>query len=374
MEKKDLVIGVHGSEDLEGGHYNVLSSFTRGLLRGFQHCGVQAHTTKECFQQGLAPNLTIGFNVTGNKTWDNYLKNDIPNIMWSVDSIFYQNRDVIDRYQNIPNFILFNISPSDNEPLHEFYPSLQNYHCNVAIDNILWQKEDIKKEYDMVFLSSMIDCEAALEKLKTEMPPKTFELFMIIYDTWLNSSNLSFWQLYQIFHSEGGLNLGLDQYTYLFQNMAPLVTAKKRVEMIQNLKDFNVKVFGEGPWEKYIQGKVEYMGPCELLESIEIVNKSKIALHSHPVQLSQGLHDRVLSSSALETFVISSQTESIMQEFGDSMAYFKTKDCEGLAEQAEYFLKHEDERQEKAKQACAITLQKHTFDVRAGEILNILNY
>ena len=147
MDKENLIIGVHGGTQLIGGHYNVLSSFSAGLLNGFKKIGVNVHTTKECFEKNLMPNLTIGFNVTGYDTWAEYLK-FIPNIMWNVDSVFYQNIEAIEKFGTNPNFILFNVSPSDDEALNKFYPSLKHTFFPHAVDLSLWKKQDVEKEYD----------------------------------------------------------------------------------------------------------------------------------------------------------------------------------------------------------------------------------
>lgn len=373
MDKENLIIGVHGSNDLVGGHYNVLASFTSGLMKGFKNNGVKVYTTKECFDKGIAPNLVIGFNASGYNTWREYITHDIPNIMWSVDSVFYQNIEAVAEFNAHPKFVLFNVSPSDTEALQAFFPLLQFAYMPHAVDPELWQKKDLKKEHDVVFMSSIIDYEAKIEELRQTMDPKSFELLMILYDTWLNASNLSFWQIYQIFKKEGGLDFNLGQYNFSMKNLAYLVTHTKRAQMIEKLQDFNVKVFGDGPWEKYVKGNVQYMGKCDLLESIDIVNKAKIVLHNHPTQLSLGLHERILNASAAQTFVISSDNISIMEEFGHSMDYYKSANLDNLVESVDKHLKNDGEREEKAKKAREITLQKHTWDVRAEQILSMLN-
>lgn len=373
MDKENLIIGVHGNNDLIGGHYNVLASFTAGLMKGFKNKGVQVYTTQECFEKGLSPNLVIGFNASGYNTWREYLTHDIPNIMWSVDSVFYQNIEAVAEFNAHPKFILFNVSPSDTEALEAFFPLLQSAYMPHAVDPELWQKKDLKKEYDVVFTGSIIDYEAKIEELKQTMNKESFDLLMILYDTWINASNLSFWQIYQIFKKEGGLNFNLGQYNFSMKNLAALITSAKRAQMIEKLQDFKVKVFGDGPWEKYVKGNAEYMGKCDLLESIDVINKAKIVLHNHPVQLSMGLHERVLNASAVETFVISSDNVSIIEEFGHNMDYYKSAKFDNLVESVEKYLKNDDERIEKAKNAREIILQKHTWDVRAEQILAMIN-
>jgi len=369
---KDLIIGVHGSSDLIGGNYNVLASFSAGLLKGFQAMGVNAYTTKECFERNIIPHLTIGFNASGHGTWLEYMKNNITNIMWNVDSVFYQNIEAIEQFNSNPNFVLFNVSPSDNEPLNEFYPALKYAYLSHAVDLELWKKQDCKKEYDIVFLSSIADYELKIEELRQTLSKESFELFMMMYEAWLSAPNLAFWQVYKLFKEECGINFDLNQYNFIFKNMAYIVSYAKRAQMIEKLEGYNVKVFGKGPWQKYIKGNVEYLGECDLKESINIVNKSKIVLHSHPSQLAQGLHERILNASAVETFVLSTKNQSIEDEFEANMGYFNFE-FDDLEEKIGYYLKNKDERITKSQKAREIVVQNHTWEIRAKQIINMIN-
>ncbi|HNW26668.1 MAG TPA: glycosyltransferase [Candidatus Gastranaerophilaceae bacterium] len=372
MNKEDLIIGIHGDGGFTGGHYNVIAGFSTGLLRGFQNCGVKAYSTKECYEKRLLPNLTIGFNVSGFEAWEEYLKRNIINIMWNVDSIFFQNIEAVKQFQANPNFFLFNISPSDTEALQEYFPLLKHAYVPHAVDLELWKKKDLEKEYDIVFLSSIFDWEAKIEELRESLPKQTFELLMIMFETWMNTPNISFWQMYQIFKQEANLVLDVDQYNFMFKNLSYLVSFAKRAQVIEKLQNFNVKIFGSGPWHKYTKGKVQYMGECDLLESVDVMNKAKIVLHVHPSQLTLGLHERILNASAVESFVMSSDTASIQSEFGDSMGYFNLTNFDDIEEKMAYFLNNPFEMEQKAQIAKEITEQKHTWTKRAEAILEII--
>lgn len=372
MNKEDLIIGVHGSDNMIGGHYNVLGSFTAGLLKGFQNNGIKAYTALECYEKGLTPNLTIGINVTGYESWPEYLKHGIPTIMWSFDSIFYNNIEAVEKFSTNPNFILFNVSPSDNESLNEFFPSLKHGYFPHCTDLNIWTKKDVKKEYDAVFMASIGDYKARIEELKTTLPKALFEVIMMFYTIWISSSNLSFWQLYQLCKKENDFNFNLNQYNFIFKNLVYLVSWTKRAQMIEKLKDFNVKVYGDGPWENYIRGNVQHMGKCDFAESIDIINKSKIVLHNQPSQLTLGLHERILNASATETFVMSTDTLSIKQEFGDNFGYYNDSTYENLEENVQYYLTHEEDRIIKAQKASKIVAERHTWDARARQIINMI--
>lgn len=372
MNKEDLIIGVHGDGKLTGGHYNILAGFSRGLLNGFRNIGVKAFSTKECFESNIKPNLVIGFNASGFETWAEYLKHDITNIMWNIDSVFFQNFEAVNQFYQHPNFYLFNISPADNEPLSKFFPELKHTYIPSAVDLGLWKKKDVEKDIDVVFLSSIFDYEAKIEELKNSLAPVVFELLMMMYETWMAAPTISFWELYSIFNKESGLVFDINQYYFMFKNLAYLVSFAKRAQMIEKLQDFNVKVYGSGPWEKYVKGKVQYMGECDLLQSVDVMNRSKIVLHSHPAQLSAGLHDRILNASAVESFVLSSNTKSIENEFKDSMGYYNLADFADLQTNLEHYLKDDEERISMTKIANQITVNHHSWEERAKLILTLL--
>lgn len=372
MNKEDLIIAVHGDASLEGGRYNILSSFTKGLLDGFNKQGVKSYTMKDCAERNLRPNILFGFNVTGYDAWQSIMDSGILNVMWTVDSIFAHNFEAMEKFSNNPNFILFTVTDCDTAPLREYFPHLRHAYVPHATDMELWKKQDVKKEYDIVLFSSIEDYEKKLEDLKNSTPESLFSLMMEMYNVMLENTTLPFWDIYQIFKKHKNLNLDVHQYLYLFRNLSYIIMYEKKAKAIQHLKDFNVKVFGDGPWEKYISGKVEQMGPCNLLESIDIMNKSKIALHPHAMQLSLSLHERPLNASSVETFVVSSKAGAIEAEFGDSMTFYNDANFEDIAEKMDYFLKNDEERILKAQKAKEIVKARHTWECRAESILKIL--
>lgn len=374
MNKEDLIVGVHNSTNTTKDSYNVIDGFTEGLIKGFKNNGVKVYSTKDCFEKGLTPNLTIGFNALGYNTWADYLNHGITNIMWSINSVFAENIEAVGNFYTNPKFVLFNPWPSDTEPLQSYLPQLQFAYMPHAVDTEVWKKQAVKKEHDLVLISSIIDYDAKIEELKQIMPKESFDLLMIMHKTWVDTSNLSFWQLYEIFKKEGGLNFNLGQYHFAFKHLTELVDYTKQVQMIEKLQDFNLKIFGEGPWEKYVKGKVKYMGKCDFNESVDIINKSKIILHNQSSQSALGLDERILNASAVETFVISSENALLKQEFEDTLGYFKGTNFENLEDSIKYHLKNTSERAEKAKKAHDITIQRHTWDIRAAQILGMINY
>lgn len=370
MVNENLVIGVHSQFDYAADPYSVIESFTKGLIKGFQNNGAKAFTTQECIEKGITPNVVIGFNKNGQETWQEYLNKNIPNIMWSTNSIF--NDASIDEFTNNPNFILFNVSSCDNDALAKFYPNLKHTNFPHAVDLDLWKKQDCKKEYDAVLFASVIDCEAQMQDLKLRLPKVTYDFIMDICNIWTKSSNASFWQVNELLQKENNIEFPLEEYRLIFSSIADIVSSRKKIQLIKELKNFNVKIFGNGPWSKYVEGNVEYNGTCSLNESIDIMNKSKIVLHSHPQQTIFGLHERILNASAVEAFVLSTQNAGIISEFGKNMDYFEAN-FENAPILINYYLKNGNERRDKARNAHKIVSKNHTWDIRAKQVLSIID-
>ena len=372
MKKEDIIVAVHGNDKLEGGVYNVLSTFTEGLLKGFQQIGIKAYSTDECRNNHINFNIAIGFNTSCIDFWQKILGMNVTNIMWSVDSVFAQNYNIIKQFSSFDKFIVFEVTPADNEPVAKFFPTIKHGYIPHATDLDLWKKTNTEKDIDIVYFSSMIDYEKKLQELKQTMPDLVFKLMLQMLEITVQNPKLTFWQISQAVCASYGLNLDAEQYLLLFQNVSTLAMYEQKAKMIQALSDFNVVVYGNGPWEKYIKGNVKYAGACVVTESIIIMNRAKISLHCHPMQLGLGLHERILNASAVETFSLVSDTPSIQAEFEDSFGYFNHATFADIADKAAFYLSNEEERMKKAQAAYNITKQRHTWVNRAQSIMEII--
>lgn len=374
MNDKELIIAVHCNTSEAERFYGVVEGFSQGLIKGFVQSGVKAYSTEECFEKDIPFNLAIGFDSADLKHWQKILNQKINNIMWSVDSVFIDNYKIVKNFAAFPNFIVFESSQADLQSTSTYMPTLKHGYIPHAVDLDLFHKKNVEKENDFVFFSSICDYEQIIENLKSTMPESVFNLIMDMQSLCLKNPSIGFWQVSQAVCQACELKLDAEQYMLLFKNVTDLVTNQHKIKTIQALSDYDVKIYGNGPWEKYISGKVKYMGSCSYKESAEILQKSKIALHVHPFSLCSGLHTRVLNAAATETFVLSTNTLSLNLEFGDTLGYFDNKTFDDVSQKAEYFLNNEDERQEKALNAYEIVSTKHTWNNRAKSILEIVSF
>ncbi len=372
MEKEDIIVAVHKTNE-QNNSFNILSSFSDGLLNGFRQIGIKAYTTEECNADKIPFNIAIGFDNAGIEHWQHILSNNITNVMWSSESVFAKNFDTIKQFVSFDKFVVFETTPSDIPALTKYLPELKHGYIPQAVDLDLWQNTHSKKEIDIVYFSPMIDIDEKFKKLKETMPELVFNLMMQIYELTMKNPNHTFWQIASAVTDSYGLTLDIEQYLLLFTNISELAMYEQKAQMIQKLSDFDVRIYGNGPWEKYIKGKAKYMGQCSIEESIDIMNKSKISLYCHPMQQGLGIHHTILNASAVGTFSLVSDSPSLKAEFADSFGYFNHSSFDDIADKAAYYLANEDERTQMADKAFNITKEKHTWACRAKSIMEIVD-
>jgi len=367
MNKKNVIIAIHDADNQN----NILSNFANGLKKGFQQIGYQAYSTKECIEKNIRFNMAIGFNQSELQLWQKILSNDITNVMWSLDSVFGANLKVVEQFSMFEKFALFNVTPADNDAIKKYIPQLKQGYIPHAVDENFWKKSNIEKTSDIVFLGNIDDYEATYLNLKEQMPSLVYELMMQIREISLKAPQLTFWQLCETVRSALGLEFDKEQYEMLFNNLAYALKSELTVKMIQALSDFDLQIYGNELWKKYIKGKVQYLGECTVEDSVRIIEQSKISLHCHPITLGLGLHERLLNASALETFSLVSDSPSVKVEFGDSFAYFNQATFEDISDKVNYYLTNDTERLEMARKAYEITINRHTWANRAQSIIEI---
>lgn len=372
MENKDITVAVHYDKNDTNDKYGVRASFAEGLIKGFKECGVNAYTTQQCIEENIPFNISIGFDTAGLDVWQKILNNNTTNIMWATDSIFSQNFKIANTFAAFKNFILFEPSQADLQATGTYMPTLKHGYIPFAVDSEIFSKQECEKANDIVFFADVKDYNSIIDTLKSTMPELVFNLMMEMLAIALKKPALNFWQICQAIKEACKLQIDADQYMLLFQNISDIVSNQHKIALVQALSDFDLKIYGNEEWTKHISGNVKYMGSCSVKETAQILNHSKIALHSHPFALGSGLHPRVLNAAAVQTFCLCSDTPSFKLEYGSALGYYNQKDFEDIAKQAKYYLDNEEERLQKAKTAYEITGEKHSWKQRAQSILKLM--
>lgn len=369
----ELKIAVLSDGSGVGGVYNMLASFGIGLLKGFRQANADCDFITSYMGKSM-PHICIGFNVSCHQFFDQILDSGSFLMLWSVDSVFYKNYPVIEKYSERPNFCAFSITQADIEPVKLLLPKLKYFYLPVGTDPDIWKDENTNKDYDLVFMSSINDYEAEIERLKQEFSPAMFKLFSDMYNYLLSNPDKNIWEaFYQalVFYKlEDAVEA--DFYSDFFTKTCYIITYARRVELVKSLEDIGVKIWGSPEWTKYISGRNEYMGSANFEEAVKITQKSKIVLHQHPIQVANGIHDRIINASSAGAFVVSSDVPAIKDEFKDSILYYSPKDYEKLKQEVNFYLANDGIRKERAAQAREISIERHTWQSRAKQILSMV--
>lgn len=132
---------------------------------------------------------------------------------------------------------------------------------------------------------------------------------------------------------------------------------------------FDVAVYGYNwggvvPEEMY---KAPYIANNDLNR---YYSSAKIVLNDHRPDMKEAgfVNNRIYDATAAGAMVISDYMPEIVAAYGDTVPMYKTK--EELAALLTYYLTHDEERLEKARQAREITLKEFTNKAAAERILN----
>lgn len=143
------------------------------------------------------------------------------------------------------------------------------------------------------------------------------------------------------------------------------------VECLDLSKDFNFRFYGrletgcdDHPWKPYHMGKIKHTDLPKVYKRSKIIIEDTLSLSIGTVNI------RVFEAVASGALVISNKTPGLNQIFNNTILEYENKN--DLTEKILYYLKNDEERIEKAKEAQRIVLEKHTFSNRAFEFKEIL--
>lgn len=371
-------IALLAKEDDNAGIYGMLSGFFRGLKKGFDKSSDwNAYYVAD--QINRETPFSIGFNTAGFDDWKNILYAERSHFMWTVDSCFFQNFQVINEYIKYPNFHVLGVAKNDIEPLNYFYPGFKNYHyLPHGVDPDVWKYENQEKDFDIVYLASIKDPEEIIKEVKEKFSASGFADFMNMFNFLKQNPHENIWHVYKkMFYKQlSSGNVSKEHHALVFhlffKRLAYLVSYTKRIELIKSMEDVGVKVWGSPEWQKYISGKNEYMGVANFEDTLKIIPRSKVSLHLQPLQILDGLHERVLNSALSESAVLCDAAPEIRNTFGKNLTYFDVRNFTDIKQKALALLANEDMRRQKVEATKKIVLRDHTWESRANTIRSIM--
>lgn len=369
--------------------YDTKRAFTESLAAALRQRGVSTaivevadiQLSERNVEQILQtkPDLTCSFNSInpvdgGSFLWD-FLK--IPHLSLLVDPSIYSLELTRSPYSLVSCVDYF-----DNELLantgfeHSFF-------FGHGVDNELVIAGPRDKVYDVVFVGSSYDPEVCLQRWKHSYDPKVQTVLHEASQRTLSEPETAFTQALSIAIKEHQIqDPGLD-FVELAREVDTYTRALDRVELLRNIKDAEVHVFGGRGWQdgeedardwrELLDGKENIVvHPSVAFEQAqEIMRQSKICLNSMPF-FKHGTHERVLLALAAEAVVVSSPSSYLESYIEDERGFFtythgKWDELNTLLRQ---LLSDESSRQEAAERGRKVVGIEHSWHVRAGQLID----
>lgn len=146
-----------------------------------------------------------------------------------------------------------------------------------------------------------------------------------------------------------------------------------RKEMVETVTGFGLKLFGDDGWQELLDDKVEFQGEIDYRTEVpKLYNISKINLNITKTQLKTTINQRVFDVAACGGFILTDYRRGLgnLFEIGDEVIYYENK--EDVRCKIQYYLEHEDERVEIARNAQRRVLKGHTFRHRMDEMIEVM--
>lgn len=164
-------------------------------------------------------------------------------------------------------------------------------------------------------------------------------------------------------------------YVEAIMSLDDYIRGKDRIKLIHSLKDFNLHIYGEGPWDKFTKGShAKVHAPVPYEQALKLIGKSKIVLNSNPT-IKHGTHTRILAGTLLGAVPVTTENPFMQSYYEDlkDILYYRYNAIEKINEQIDNILNDDQKRISMAKNASNITLDHHTWDHRASQLLKNLS-
>ncbi len=121
--------------------------------------------------------------------------------------------------------------------------------------------------------------------------------------------------------------------------------------------------------EEYIKGE-----NIPNVELYKYYSSTKILLNDHWNDMREKgfISNRIFDALACKSFIITDAVIGLEKYFGDSVVTYKNK--KELQEKVELYMNNEELRQKKIEKGYEIVIKNHTFENRAKQIINDINY
>lgn len=256
-----------------------------------------------------------------------------------------------------------------------------------AIEKELFFQPSLPKTFDVVFMGTCYDPDGLREWWRLHHPQEVINVIEEAVEIGLSDNCTSFYEaVMQSMRNNRVSPKTLDTLRIAYY-VDFYMRGKERIELIRSIKDAPVHIFGtlanwreEKPiqnWEDYFRDQKNVILHQSLAysQSLEILKQTKICLNSSPM-FKNGSHERVFASLACGALPLVSDNLFMREAFEEDreIVFFQYKNLHLVNEQVNYYLSHENKRKELVENGRGKVLKGHTWDIRAKNLVDKINY
>ncbi|SCA62367.1 Uncharacterized protein SCG7109_AA_00030 [Chlamydiales bacterium SCGC AG-110-M15] len=315
---------------------------------------------------------------------------NIPSIFWAVDTPCFRlyNKDLRQKYVFLFVYDKFLV----NDLRQKGTPNV--YHMPVAanslrLSNTVLSHED-KDKYgtDISFVGSTgYESEYNTSNMDQKFSPETLKYLYQLYEDQLNRTDKFILRdlvdepLAELLKQESGLYLPvsdeicmsrLEKLTYL---LGKKCNELERIAFVRTLAShYSFKVYGDEHWKTIEQKGLQYMGSAEHYHEMpKVFKSSKINLNIIRSYVDSGLPMRIFDVLGCGAFLVSNDRDEISELFTPGKDLVIYRDLKDLVEICDYYLQHDDERQNIASQGFETVKSEHDFRHRLLKIFELVD-
>lgn len=360
--------------------YDVFHVWLEALQKAFNAMGIPASplSVPDSMTYVNDETLTFGFNMS--RTWaiDNIEQN---HFAWLVDHPIFHAEYFMPEIRKLAinqNHCIASCVSQDwtkcgrilypNRDLH-FLP-----HASTIFD--AWAPDWDHRIIDVVFFGSICDPEGILDSIKNQ----TGRFWPFIEAIMNDHAYRQNYQPLDYLMLDALLAQKLDpaQTVIIMNAFFPLVDQYfrnlKRIELLQQIKDSTVYVFGNGPWKQFsLPSNIILHDSVPYREALGIMRQSRILLNHTPTLLGGG-HERIFDAISNGCSVVTTYSDYLRKQFGMSsgIEFYDPMHLDNVNEKLVRILTNPD-KGEIIKQGQELVQLKHTMHNRAQEIWKLAN-
>lgn len=368
--------------------YNVVRCFVDALAEGLENndCQVEVLDLLMDNEQDVIkrlvniqqdkPDVVISFNGIGREGINSYP--ELPYIGWLVDHPIIHHPRLIEWGEK--DYAVC-IDGSHKELIDKHYPNIGGtYFIPHAGIEGTEKKPFGERSIDVLFSGSYTSSDGYLKELQKELQPYEQKIAFILINM-MQEHNLTLEQALEIFLVESDIPFNDEEFTnlclrYLYVDY--FMRAFYREELLRTLTDNGivVDIFGD-KWEEFECNNKDYLRlhePLDFMENVKMMGDAKISLNSIP-SFKAGGHERIFSAMLNGALCVTDSNAWLDEEFkdGENIICYSNNNMQQVASAIIYYLEDEEESARITENAYQIAKAKHTWDVRAKELLNVID-